>query len=85
MAPQTRKIKNMHTKRLDNPTTEAALAADLFTAAPNLTRNQGNQDPGERPEAVVRQPSRRPGAPLGLASLDLVFGEAALAADLITA
>ena len=33
--------------------------------------------------SVVRQPSRRPGAPLGLASLDLVFGEAALAADLI--
>ena len=75
----------MHTNRLDNPAAEAALAADFFTATPKLTPNQRNQDPGERSEAVVRQPSRRPGAPLGLASLDLVFGGTALAADLITA
>ena len=47
--------------------------------------SQGNQDPGERPEAVIRQPGRRPGAPLGLGFLDLAFGEAALAADLIMA
>ena len=47
--------------------------------------NQGNQDPGERPEAIADQPGRRPGAPLGLGFLDLAFGEAALVADLITA
>ena len=47
--------------------------------------NQGKQDPGERPDAVIRQPGRRPGAPLGLGFHDLAFGEAALAADLITA
>ena len=28
----------MHTKRLDNPAAEAALAADLFTATPDLTQ-----------------------------------------------
>ena len=59
--------------------------SNRLLAQPPRRPNQGKQDPGERPEAVVRQPSRRPGAPLGLASLDLVFGEAALAADLITA
>ena len=47
--------------------------------------NQGNQDPGEHPEAVIRQPGRCAGAPLGLVFLDLAFGEAALAADLMTA
>ena len=35
--------------------------------------------------AAVRLPSRRPGALLDLGTLDLVFLEAALAADLITA
>ena len=38
----------------------------------------------QRPKAVIRQPGRRPGAPLGFGFLDLAFGEAALAADLIT-
>ena len=38
------------------------------------------QNPGERPEAVVRQPGRRPGAPLDFGVL-----EAVPAADLITA
>ena len=47
--------------------------------------NQGNQDPGERPEAVARQPIPCPGAPLGLGSLDLLFEEAALATHLIAA
>ena len=35
-------------------------------------------------EAVARQSSRRPELPWELGPLDLVFGEAALAADLIT-
>ena len=39
---------------------------------------------GER-KKLNFQVGRRPGTPLGLGSLDLVFGEAALAADLITA
>ena len=54
-------------------------------AQPPQRPNQGNQDPGERPEAVIRQPGRCPGASLGLGFLDLGFWEAALAADLITA
>ena len=36
-------------------------------------------------QAAVRLPSRRPGASLDLGPLDLVFLEAAVAADLITA
>ena len=47
--------------------------------------NEGNRDPGERPEAVTCHPGHRKGAPLDLGSLDLKFGEAAGAADLITA
>ena len=66
----------MHVKRLDNPPVEAALAADLFTATPKLTPNQGNQGPGERPGDGWAGGRRPRGA---------VFGEAALAADLIRA
>ena len=47
--------------------------------------NRGNHDPGER-LGDGSAGGRRPwGAPLDLGSFDLVFGEAALAADLITA
>ena len=54
-------------------------------AQPPRRPNPGDQAPGERPKP--RRPQAEPlsGAPLELGPLDLVFEEAALAADLITA
>ena len=51
-------------------------AASAVSPKTKSTGRPGNGSAGGR---------RPPGAPLGLASLDLVFGEAALAADLIMA
>ena len=71
-------------------------AASAASPRPNQEIKSGNPRSGERPEPSPesdpspgrpRRPTepRRPGAPLELPSLDFAFGEAAPAADLITA
>ena len=54
-------------------------------AASRTTKSRGARSREAPRPAVVRMLTRRPGASLDLGPLDLVFLEAALAADLITA
>ena len=62
-----------------------AVIKSAASAASSKTKSRGRR-PREVPRlAAVHLPSRRPGASLDLGPLDLVFLEAALAADLITA
>ena len=64
------------------------MEAVIKSAASAASRKTESREPRSREAprpAAVRLPSRRPGASLDLGPLDLVFLEAALADDLITA
>ena len=63
---------------------EAVIKSTAF-AASRKTKSRGPRSREAPKPAGVRLPSCRPGASLDLGPLDLVFLEAALAADLITA
>ena len=62
-----------------------AVIKSAASAASKKTKPRGPRCREALLPAAGRLPSRRPGASLDLGPLDLVFLEAALAADLITA
>ena len=68
-----------------SPEGSSSRDSSRLLAQPPRRPNQGNQDPGERLGGGSAGGRRPQGALLGLGFLDLVFGEAALAADLVIA